>query len=244
MSALCGTSGRRRRKAFWAGERTPHKLAALALGPLRRQWPALAGALTGQCTEPQGRWRRGARELRELRERQSAALAGQSRHATAALTPHLVLRQSMPGIKASTARDLIAAIGTDRRRFGSAKRLWSWAGGAPGTDERAGKRRQGRTGQGNRYLRRVRGQGAWAARKTPTFIGRTVRRWESRRGRKTAAMAVAHTIFVIISHGRMDGPCYDESRDDRQDARQAEREKPRALWRLWSAWASTGPCRQ
>ena len=42
-------------------------------------------------------------------------------------------------------------------------------------------------------------------------------------------MAVAHKILVIISHVLMDGTFYDESRYDRQEARQEEREKQRAL---------------
>ena len=73
-------------------------------------------------------------------------------------------------------RDITAEIGTERRRFGSAKRLSSWAGVSPGNNESAGKRRKGRTRKGNRYLRRVLVQCAWAARKTPTFLGRTFRR--------------------------------------------------------------------
>ena len=42
-------------------------------------------------------------------------------------------------------------------------------------------------------------------------------------------MAVAHKILVIIYHLLSDGTFYDESRYDRQDARQEEREKKRAL---------------
>jgi len=52
---------------------------------------------------------------------------------------------------------------------------------------------------------------------------------ERRLGRKRAAMAVAHTIVVILSHVLMDGTLYAESRDDRQDAREEERDKRRAL---------------
>jgi len=115
------------------------------------------------------------------------------------------------------------------RRFGSATRLASWAGVSPGNNDSAGKRRKGRTRKGNRYLRRVLVQCAWAARKTPTCRGRTFRRFESRPGRKQAAMAVAHTIVVIISHVLMDGTFYDASRDDRHDAREEERAKKRAI---------------
>ena len=158
-----------------------------------------------------------------------ADLDEQIRQATEPFAPQLEQLQSLPGVKAITARDIIAAIGTERRRFGSAKRLSSWAGVSPGNNERAGKRRKGRPRKGNRYLRRVLVQCAWAARKTPTCIGRTFRRFESRLGRKKAAMAVAHKILVIISHVLMDGTFYEESRYDRHDARQEERDKQRAL---------------
>jgi hypothetical protein len=50
ISDLFGTSGRRMLKALCAGERNPHRRAALALGTLRRTLPALALALTGQFT--------------------------------------------------------------------------------------------------------------------------------------------------------------------------------------------------
>ncbi len=186
-------------------------------------------ALTGQCTEHHGRLIQGELELMELLERQIAALDEQIRHATEAFAPQLEQRQSIPGLKSITARDIIAEIGADMSRFGSATRLSSWAVVSPGNNESAGKRRKGRTRKGNRYLRRVLVQGAWAARKTPTFIGRTFRRLESRLGRKQAAMAVAHTIVVIISHVLMDGTFYEESRDDRHDAREEERDKKRAL---------------
>ena len=42
-------------------------------------------------------------------------------------------------------------------------------------------------------------------------------------------MAVAHKILVIIYHVLRDGTFYDESRDDRHDAREEERDKQRAL---------------
>jgi transposase len=59
MSDLFGTSGRRMLKALCAGERHPKKLAALALGTFRRKLPALALALTGQCTAHHGRFMQG-----------------------------------------------------------------------------------------------------------------------------------------------------------------------------------------
>ena len=165
----------------------------------------------------------------ELVERQIADLDEQIRQATEPFAPQLEQLQSLPGIQAITARDSIADIGADMSRLGSAQRLSSWAGMAPGNNERAGKRRKGRTRKGQRSLRRVLVPCAWAARKTPTCIGRTFRRFASRLGRKKAAMAVAHTILVIISHVLMDGTFYEASRYDRHDAREEERDKKRAI---------------
>ena len=112
--------------------------------------PELELALTGQCTEHHGRLIQGELALMELLERQSADLDEQIRQATEPCAPQREQLQSIPGVKAITARDIIAEIGPEMRRFGSAKRLSSWAGMAPGNNESAGKRRKGRTRKGNR----------------------------------------------------------------------------------------------
>src|SRR5262249_36314368 len=116
------------------------------------------------------------------------------------MAPQLEQLDSIPGVNASTARDILAEIGRDRARLGSACRLAAWVGLSPGNNERAGTRRKGRTRQGHRYLRRVLVPCAWATRKTSTVLGRTFRRLEARVGSKKAAVAVAHMILVIIYH--------------------------------------------
>jgi transposase len=47
----------------------------------------------------------------------------------------------------------MAEWGSDRGHFGTADRLSAWSGVAPGNDERAGKRRSGKTRNGNRAPR-------------------------------------------------------------------------------------------
>ena len=86
--------------------------------------------------------------------------------------------------------------------------------GCPGHHERAGKRYRGTTCQGNRSLRRVVVPWAWGARQTPTFLGRTLRRLAVRLGKKKAALAIAHTIRVIVSHLLTLGTSYEEARYD------------------------------
>jgi len=87
----------------------------------------------------------------------------------APLAPQMEQLTSIPGVEAPAARAILAEIGTEMRHVGSVARLASWAGVCPGNDERAGKRRSGRTRKGNRDLRRVLVPCAWAARKTPTL---------------------------------------------------------------------------
>jgi len=181
-----------------AGARDPPKLSARALGTLRRKSPPLEVALEGQLTAHHARRSAGALALVEVLGRQMAEIAQQLPEGLGPMAPPREQRDSMPGVDAMTARDLMAEIGLAMTRFGSASRLAAGAGLSPGNHDRAGKRRKGRTRKGHRYLRRVLGQWAWATRKTSTLLGRTLRRWEARVGSKKAAVAVAQKIVVII----------------------------------------------
>jgi transposase len=52
----------------------------------------------------------------------------------------ITLLDTIPGVDRRGAEMLVAEIGTDMSRFGTAARLAAWAGVAPGNDESAGKR--------------------------------------------------------------------------------------------------------
>jgi transposase len=229
VSDVFGKSGRRMLDALVAGERDPQKLSAMALGTLRRKIPQLEVALEGQFTEHHARLIAGALELVDVLGRQIAEMDQQLQELLGPMAPQLEQLDSIPGVSEITARDIIAELGLDMTRFGSASRLAAWAGLSPGNNESAGKRRRGRTRQGNRYLRRVLVQCAWATRKTSTFLGRTFRRLEARVGSKKAAVAVAHKILVIIYHLLLEGTWYEEERYDRLLPKQEERERKRAI---------------
>jgi transposase len=108
---------------------------------------------------------------------------------------------SIPGVDQRGAELLVAEWGTDMRRFGTASRLSAWSGVAPGNDESAGKRRSGKTRQGNRTLRTGLTQLAHAAARTKgTYLAALYQRLAARRGRKRAIMAVAHAIVVSAFH--------------------------------------------
>ncbi len=96
-------------------------------------------------------------------------------------------------------------------RFPTAQHLASWAGMCPGNHESAGKRHGGRTRKGSPWLRALLIQAAHAAaRKKGTYLAAQYRRLAARRGRNKAAVAVGHTILVIVYHLLQRGTDYDE----------------------------------
>jgi hypothetical protein len=95
--------------------------------------------------------------------------------------------------------------------FPSAQHFASGAALCPGNHESAGKRKSGRTRDGNKWLRRTLCQAAWAAtRKKNCYLAAQFKRLAARRGAKRAAMAVAHTILVIGYHILNTGQSYNE----------------------------------
>jgi transposase len=68
-------------------------------------------------------------------------------------------------------------------------------------------RRGGRTRHGSPWLRTLLVQAAHVgARKKDTDLGAQYRRLAARRGKSRAAVAVGHTILVIVYHALRDGP--------------------------------------
>ena len=137
--------------------------------------------------------------------------------------------QSIPGVQYIAAKTIISEIGADMSRFGTSPRLCSWAGMCPGNNETAGKRKAGRTRKGNRHLRRILAECAWAAGKTNTFLGYTFRRLQARIGGKKAAVAVGHKILQIVFHVINEGTKYDDGCYSRLNKRQEERRGDRAV---------------
>lgn len=136
------------------------------------------------------------------------------------------LLQTIPGIDILAAAKLIVEIGTDMSAFGSAGKLANLAGVCPGNHESAGKRHSGKTTKGNRFLRALLCQVAWAAvRTTSQFKGR-FQGLVIRRGTKRAIVATAHkilkTVFVLLQRNV---PYRDSTVDYRELA--AKRNAPR-----------------
>lgn len=113
----------------------------------------------------------------------------------------VALLDTIPGVGPRAAEMILAEIGLDMSRFPSEAHLSSWAKVSSGNNESAGKRYSGAIGHGNRWLRTVLVQVAWAAVKVKkSYLSSFYHRLAARRGAKRAIIAVAHRMLIAIYH--------------------------------------------
>lgn len=106
--------------------------------------------------------------------------------------------KTIPGIQEDAAASILAEVGTDMSVFPTENHVASWAGLCPASNESAGKKRSSKTNKGNKGLKAVLCQVAWAAAKTKnTRVGAFYNRVMRQRGPKKAAIATAHLILKI-----------------------------------------------
>ena len=230
---VLGVSGRAMLEAIIAGEEDPERLALLARGTLRKKHAALVQALTGRV---QAHHRVLLRLLLAQVDHLDGAVAQLNTEIRARLEPYaaaIELLCTVAGIKQRAAEVVVAEIGVDMGRFRSHRHLCSWAALCPGNDESAGKRRSGRTRKGNRWLKTVLLQAAWAAIKQKgSYFGAQFRRIARRRGEKRAALAVAHSLLTVIYHVLKRGVVYEDLGADYFDRRSPEQHARYHLRRL------------
>lgn len=183
----------------------PAKLAEhlAAAGPLRNKIPQLALALKGQLRDHHRFMLKQLLDHTDHLGEQIEAFEGRiDRSMSDGPFAEAVRRlDPIPGVNRRAAQAILAEIGHDMSRFASAAHLASWAGLCPGNDESAGKRRSGRTRFGNRWLKQMLVQCAWAASRTKrSYFHGMYHRLKARRGHKRALIAIAHAMLTTIWH--------------------------------------------
>jgi len=198
---VLGRSAREMLEGLVAGRADPGTLAQFARGRMREKIPQLERALAGHFAAHQRFMV--AQQLAHIDYLDDAIqhVSAEVAQRLAPFEPILERLDGIPGVGRRTAEILLAEIGTDMSRFPSAGHLASWAGMCPGHHESAGKQHIGKTRKGNPWLRSALIEAAAAAGKTKdTYLAAQYRRLLRRRGRNKAAVAVGHSLLVIVWH--------------------------------------------
>ena len=131
---------------------------------------------------------------------------------------------TIPGVARRTRSTIVVETGGDMSRFPTAAHLCSWGAMCPGQNESAGKRRSGKTRDGNRYLRGALIEAGLAAtRAKGTALQARYYRVKRHRGHKKAVVAVGHQILEIAYYIMRDGVTYHELGADYFERRDRER---------------------
>ncbi len=208
-SEVLGKSGRAMLDALLEETSTPAQIAQLARGRLRSKLETLERATQGSFSATTHFILKQMLARLDQNQRDCEALDEQIQRRLAAYTPDVERLQEVPGLALVSIAAIIAETGTDMSVFGSADELAAWSGLAPGSNESAGKRKSARTRKGDKYLRTMLVQAAWAAVRTHgTFWKQKFGQLARRLGPKKAIVAIARKMLVAIFYILRDGVRY------------------------------------
>ena len=224
LTDVMGVSGRAMLTALVQGTTDPVVLAELARGRLRQKLPELRRALAGRFRRHHAFLVEQILAKIDYLDETLERLNGEIDERLVPFEPVLARLDTIPGVNRVVATSIVAETGGDMRRFPSAGHLCSWAAVCPGHNESAGKRRSGKTRDGNRYLRAQLIQGALGAIHTKgSALQARYHRVKRHRGHKKAVVAVAHQMLEIAYYVMQDDVTYQELGADYFDRRHAER---------------------
>jgi transposase len=199
VSDLLGASGRRILEALSRGETQPERLVELADYRLRISREDLTDALKGHCPVAYQRMLKRFLERLATLEKQMEEISQELSEELRSHPEAVTRLAEIPGLGAEAAQQIIAEAGTSAQAFASAAQFASWIGVCPGRKESAGKSRSDRSPQGNRTLRRVLTQVAWAAVRTKgSRFQALFQRLVVRLGAQKAIWAIAHRLARLV----------------------------------------------
>jgi transposase len=231
-SDLMGVTGRRILEAMIAGQDSPELLSWKVRGKLRKKEKEVKESLKGcfngfhrlMLQSHYQRYQFISEQVKQIEVEIERRMQPYQRQIGDLVT--------IPGVDRIVAWHLIAEMGADMTVFPDADHCASWAGLSPGSCESAGKQMSGRTRKGNKYLRRVLTQAAWAASRCKEgYLRAFFYRIKARRGWGKSIFAVAHKI-LMIAYGilktgtpylELGGDYFDKLNPDRTTRRLVER---------------------
>ncbi|NOU91982.1 IS110 family transposase [Paenibacillus sp. LMG 31456] len=198
VSDIMGVSSRDMLRAIADGEDDPEKLASFARRTLKRKKDELELALQGYVNPHQRLMIKTILIHIDFLTEQVEVLDQEVATRVESFHEDVERLDSIPGIATRMAEQILAKIGTDiKKQFPSAAHLCSWAGLVPGHNESAGKKKSAKTTNGNKYLKSALVEAAHSVATSKNFLGAMYRRTAARKGKKRAAINVAHAMLKI-----------------------------------------------
>jgi len=188
-------------KAVIAGETVAQELEKHVHGRIRNKYKdEITASLTG-VVSPTDRFIFGQniREYELVLAQQEECLKEMEAYCQQYFSKEVQLLCTIPGIQKLSAMIIISELGADLKMFATAAVLTGWAGLRPRNDESAGKIKSTRITKGNKYLRRILVQCAWAAaRQKRSWLGAKYALLCARKSNKKALIAISRKLLVII----------------------------------------------
>jgi transposase len=232
-SDLMGVSGRRIVEALIQGEESPEILSWKLRGHLRRKAKLVKESLKGCFNEFHRTMLESLYRHYQFLTAEVASFEQRIAERMAPYSAQIELLVTIPGIERLVAWHLIAELGVDMTVFPDADHCASWAGLVPGENESAGKQKNTRCRKGNKSLRRVLTQAAWAASHCKNgYLRAFFNRVKARRGWAKAIVALAHKILIIAFNLLRHSTPYQELGGDYFDRLNPTRTAKRLIQRL------------
>jgi len=198
VSDIMGVSSRDMLHAIADGEDDPEKLANFARRTMKRKKDDLELALHGYVNPHQRLMIKTILTHIDFLSEQITVLDQEVATRVVPFSDDVERLDSIPGIATRMAEQILAEIGTNiKKQFPSVAHLCSWAGLVPGHNESAGKRKSAKSKNGNKYLKSALVEAAHSLSASKNYLGAMYRRTAARKGRKRAAISVAHAMLRI-----------------------------------------------
>ncbi len=170
-------------------------------GRLKASKAEIKKAMTGRVTDHHKYMLLEIRDHIEYLEEKIGKLEQKLEDKLACFSAEIELLDTIPGVSKESAIGILSEVGADMSAFADEQKFSSWAGMCPGNNESAGKKKSSRITHGNKTLKGLLVQVAWAATRTKkTYLRAKYDSLVGRRGKKRALIAVGHKILCSAYH--------------------------------------------
>lgn len=183
------------------GETTPEELVKHIHGRITNKHKGkIAASLKGVISDADRFiFRQNFEELGLITRQQQECVAEMEKICDTLYKEEMSLLCTVPGVQKLSAMTIIAELGVDMKTFITAASLVGWVGLRPRNDESAKKIKSRKITNGNKYLRRILVQCAWAiTRSKKCWLSGKFSELAKRRSQKKALIAIARKLLVII----------------------------------------------